>query len=72
MKRRKSSPPDDTATDESVSSSLCMAFVMFSRRPRIVSPREGQASFTYASHILKHLPENKTKLTLIPLEEFKQ
>ncbi len=28
--------------------------------------------FTYASHILKHLPENKTKLTLIPLEEFKQ
>lgn len=43
MKRRKSSPPDDTATDESVSSSLRMAWVMFSRRPRMVSPTEGQA-----------------------------
>ena len=39
MKRRKSSPPDDTATEESTPHKVSMALVRFALRPWIVSPR---------------------------------
>ena len=38
MKRRKSSPPDDTATEESTPHRVSMALVRFALRPWIVSP----------------------------------
>uniref|UniRef100_A0A0E9XMW2 Uncharacterized protein n=1 Tax=Anguilla anguilla TaxID=7936 RepID=A0A0E9XMW2_ANGAN len=38
MKRRKSSPPEDTATEESTPVSRSMACVRFSLRPWMVSP----------------------------------
>lgn len=40
MKRRKSSPPEDTATEESTPVRQSVADVRFSLRPRIVSPGE--------------------------------
>lgn len=40
MKRRKSSPPEDTATDESTPVRQSVADVRLSLRPRIVSPEE--------------------------------
>lgn len=41
MKRRKSSPPEDTATEESTSVRQSLAHVRLSLRPRMVSP-EGE------------------------------
>lgn len=38
MKRRKSSPPEDTATEESTPHRVSMALVRFALRPWIVSP----------------------------------
>lgn len=38
MKRRKSSPPEDTATDESTPHRVSMALVRFALRPCSVSP----------------------------------
>jgi len=38
MKRRKSSPPEDTATEESSPFRQSVAHVRFSLRPRRVSP----------------------------------
>lgn len=38
MKRRKSSPPEDTATEESTPHRVFMALVKFALRPWIVSP----------------------------------
>lgn len=38
MKRRKSFPPEDTATEESTPHRVSMAQVRFARRPWIVSP----------------------------------
>lgn len=40
MKRRKSSPPEDTATEESTPVRQSVADIKFSLRPRIVSPGE--------------------------------
>ena len=38
MKRRKSSPPEDTATEESTPHRVSMALVRFATRPWSVSP----------------------------------
>lgn len=38
MKRRKSSPPEDTATEESTPHRVSMALVRLALRPWIVSP----------------------------------
>lgn len=38
MKRRKSSPPEDTATEESTAQRVSMALVRWALRPWIVSP----------------------------------
>lgn len=38
IKRRKSSPPEDTATDESTPHRVSMALVRFALRPCSVSP----------------------------------
>lgn len=40
MNRKKSSPPDDTATEESTPLRQFVAHVKLSLRPRIVSPEE--------------------------------
>lgn len=41
MKRRKSSPPEDTATEESSPVRQSVAHFRLSLRPRMVSPEEG-------------------------------
>jgi len=43
MKRRKSSPPEDTATDESTAVRQSVAEVRLSLRPRMVSPGGDEA-----------------------------
>lgn len=54
MKRRKSSPPEDTATEESTPFRQSVADVRLSLRPRMVSPE----STGTAAYKRLHTPQN--------------
>lgn len=46
MKRKKSSPPEETATEESTPVRQSVADVRLSLRPRIVSPEGGETALS--------------------------
>lgn len=52
MKRRKSSPPEDTATEESTLVRQSVAHIRLSLRPRIVSPEGGMTSLSETAVLL--------------------
>ncbi len=82
MKRRKSSPPEDTATEESTPVRQSVAHVRLSLRPRMVSPagagtacqqrmcfrKKRSFNSNGCSKIMQELNEN----TFVSLEEFQQ
>lgn len=80
MKRRKSSPPDDTATEESTPVRHSVADFRFSLRPWIVSPGRGQAQLVKVSRGLflnvvtsgSNRRRRQPRQTFIPLEKFEQ
>lgn len=68
MKRRKSSPPEDTATEESTPVRQAVAHVRLSLRPRIVSPeRAGKKPVKIRSCFREHtrLKLNNTPSSLL-------
>lgn len=76
MKRRKSSPPEDTATEESTRDKVSMASRRLFRRPWMVSPGERQRRVVRASPWaqpgLSGVPAGSPGPTSVLLEESQQ